>query len=215
MIIIVVFNPVWRWRIAYFSNHENWFLTCFWNGRNSGYCLEPSCFPCWSIEYPHQKIFRLFWWVVMVIQWFLFHVIQQLQEFLLRNLSWKINSDAIIWKRTKKDWWWTVNLMGTSAWYAPGAVAANGGSSCERSRNVIFPCCAWMQGQYGLKNIYLGVPVKTWKNGIEEIIELKLNEDEMKLLHTSAKSVKEMWNGCSQSKHAATGCKVISLSFYE
>jgi len=50
-----------------------------------------------------------------------------------------------------------------------------------------------LQGEYGLKDIYLGVPVKLGKNGIEQIIELKLTEDEMKLVHASAQSVKERW----------------------
>ncbi|HNP49840.1 MAG TPA: malate dehydrogenase, partial [Bacteroidia bacterium] len=99
--------------------------------------------------------------------------------------------DAIV-ERTKKGGGELVNLMGTSAWYAPGAAAAQMVEAVVKDQKRIFPCCAWMQGQYGLKNIYLGVPVKLGKNGIEEIIELKLNEDEMKLLHASAKSVKEV-----------------------
>lgn len=78
----------------------------------------------------------------------------------------------------------------------------DGGSSGERSETN-FPCCAWLQGQYGLKNIYLGVPVKLGKNGIEEIIELKLNEDEMKLLHASAKSVKEVMDVLDNMQQAA------------
>jgi malate dehydrogenase len=54
--------------------------------------------------------------------------------------------------------------------------------------------CAWLQGEYGLKDIYLGVPVKLGKNGIEQIIELKLNAEEKKLLDDSAKAVKEVMN---------------------
>ncbi len=87
-----------------------------------------------------------------------------------------------------------VNLMGTSAWYAPGAAAAQMVEAVIKDQKRIFPCCAWLQGEYGLKNIYLGVPVKLGKNGIEEILELKLNDDEMKLLQSSAKSVKEVMN---------------------
>ncbi len=56
----------------------------------------------------------------------------------------------------------------------------------------IFPVCALLNGEYGLKDIYLGVPVKLGKNGIEKIIELQLNSDEKKLLDESAKSVKEV-----------------------
>jgi malate dehydrogenase len=83
-----------------------------------------------------------------------------------------------------------VNLLGTSAWYAPGAAAAQMVESIVKNENRIFPCCAMLNGQYGLKDIYLGVPVKLGKNGIEQIIELKLNKDETELLNTSAKAVR-------------------------
>ncbi len=99
--------------------------------------------------------------------------------------------DAIV-DRTKKGGGELVNLMGTSAWYAPGAAAAQMVEAIIKDSQRIFTCCAMFNGQYGLKDIYLGVPVKLGKNGIEEIIELKLNDDEMKLLHASAKSVKEV-----------------------
>jgi malate dehydrogenase len=99
--------------------------------------------------------------------------------------------DAII-ERTKKGGGELVNLMGTSAWYAPGAAAAQMVEAIVRDQKRIFPCCAWLQGEYGLKDIYLGVPVKLGKNGIEEIIELKLNDGERKLLTDSAVAVKEV-----------------------
>jgi malate dehydrogenase len=96
--------------------------------------------------------------------------------------------------RTKKGGGELVNLMGTSAWYAPGAAAAQMVEAIVKDSKRIFPCCALLNGQYGLKDIYLGVPVKLGKKGIESIIELKLNKDEMNLLHASAKSVKEVMN---------------------
>jgi malate dehydrogenase len=99
--------------------------------------------------------------------------------------------DAII-ERTKKGGGELVNLMGTSAWYAPGAAAAQMVEAIVRDQKRIFPCCAWLTGQYGLKDIYLGVPVKLGAAGIEEIIELKLTEDELSLLHQSAGAVKEV-----------------------
>src|SRR5678815_5279651 len=99
--------------------------------------------------------------------------------------------DAIV-ERTKKGGGELVNLMGTSAWYAPGAAAAQMVEAIVRDQKRIFPCCAWLQGEYGLKDIYLGVPVKLGRKGIEEIIELKLTKDEMDLLHSSAASVKEV-----------------------
>ncbi len=101
--------------------------------------------------------------------------------------------DAII-DRTKKGGGEIVNLLGTSAWYAPGAAAAQMVEAIVRDQKRIFPVCALLNGQYGMKDIYLGVPVKLGKNGIEEIIELKLNADEKKLLDDSAKAVKEVMN---------------------
>jgi malate dehydrogenase len=99
--------------------------------------------------------------------------------------------DAII-ERTKKGGGELVNLMGTSAWYAPGAAAAQMVEAIVRDQKRIFPCCALLNGEYGLNNIYLGVPVKLGKNGIEQIIELQLNADEKKLLTESAAAVKEV-----------------------
>ena len=61
-----------------------------------------------------------------------------------------------------------------------------------RDQKRIFPVCAWLQGEYGMKNIYLGVPVVLGKKGIEKIIELKLNAEEKALLDASAKAVKEV-----------------------
>jgi len=99
--------------------------------------------------------------------------------------------DAIV-QRTKVGGGELVNLMGTSAWYAPGAAAAQMVEAIVRNQQRIFPCCAWLQGEYGMKDVYLGVPVKLGKNGIEQIIELKLNSDEMELLTNSASAVKEV-----------------------
>lgn len=99
--------------------------------------------------------------------------------------------DAII-ERTKKGGGEIVNLLGTSAWYAPGAAAAQMVEAIVRDQKRIFPVCAWLQGEYGLKNIYMGVPVKLGRKGIEQIIELKLNEEEMALVNESAKAVKEV-----------------------
>lgn len=99
--------------------------------------------------------------------------------------------DAIV-ERTKKGGGEIVNLLGTSAWYAPGAAAAQMVEAIVRDQKRIFPVCAWLTGEYGLNDIYLGVPVKLGKNGIEEIIELQLNEDEKALLDTSAGHVRDV-----------------------
>lgn len=111
--------------------------------------------------------------------------------------------NAII-ERTKKGGGEIVNLLGTSAWYAPGAAAAQMVEAIVRDQKRIFPVCAWLQGQYGLKDIYLGVPVKLGKNGIEEIIELKLNKDEMELVKASAKAVKEVMDVLDNMNAVAT-----------
>lgn len=99
--------------------------------------------------------------------------------------------NAII-ERTKKGGGEIVNLLGTSAWYAPGAAAAQMVEAIVKNQRRVVPVCAWLQGEYGLSNIYLGVPVILGKNGVEKIIELKLNDAEMELLNNSAKSVKEV-----------------------
>lgn len=99
--------------------------------------------------------------------------------------------NAIV-ERTKKGGGELVNLMGTSAWYAPGAAAAQMVEAIVKDSKRIFPCCVLLNGEYGLKDIYLGVPVKLGRNGVEEIIELKLNNEEKALLNSSAKAVKEV-----------------------
>lgn len=105
----------------------------------------------------------------------------------------KEHLDAII-ERTKVGGGELVKLMGTSAWYAPGAAAAQMVTTILKNEKRIFPCCALLEGQYGLKDIFLGVPVKLGKNGIEELIELKLNQAEQKLLNDSASAVREVMN---------------------
>ncbi len=87
-----------------------------------------------------------------------------------------------------------VKLLGTSAWYAPGSAAAQMVEAIILDQKRIFPVCAYLDGEYGLKDIYLGVPVKLGKNGVEKIIELDLNEDEKALLNESAAAVKEVMN---------------------
>ena len=94
--------------------------------------------------------------------------------------------------RTRKGGGELVNLMGTSAWYAPGAAAAQMVEAIVDDQKRIFPVCAYLSGEYGLKDIYLGVPVKLGKHGVEEIIEIKLNAAEKKLLTESAASVKSV-----------------------
>ena len=99
--------------------------------------------------------------------------------------------NAIV-ERTKKGGGELVNLLGTSAWYAPGTAAAQMVEAIVRDQKRVFPCCVWLQGEYGLQDVYLGAPVVLGRGGVERIIELKLDKDEMALCHASAKSVKEV-----------------------
>ncbi len=107
--------------------------------------------------------------------------------------------EAIV-ERTKKGGGELVNLMGTSAWYAPGAAAAQMVEAIIKDQKRIFPVCAWLQGEYGEKDVYLGVPVVLGKNGIEKIIELKLNNEEKKLLSDSAIAVREVMQVLDEMK---------------
>jgi len=95
-------------------------------------------------------------------------------------------------ERTKFGGGEIVKLLGTSAWYAPGASAAQMVEAIVRDQRRIFPVCTWLQGEYGLNDIYLGVPVILGKNGIEKIIELDLNDHEKALLSESVDAVKSV-----------------------
>lgn len=97
--------------------------------------------------------------------------------------------DEIV-ERTKKGGGEIVGLMGTSAWYAPGAAAAQMVEAILLDQNRIFPVCAHIDGQYGIDDLYIGVPVKLGKGGIKEVIEVDLNEKERELMKESAKAVR-------------------------
>lgn len=99
--------------------------------------------------------------------------------------------NAII-ERTKFGGGELVKLMGTSAWYAPGAAAAQMVEAIAKDQKKVVPVCIKLEGEYGIKDCYLGVPVVLGKNGIEKVLELKLNDDEMELLKTSEKHVKDV-----------------------
>ena len=99
--------------------------------------------------------------------------------------------NAII-ERTKVGGGELVKLMGTSAWYAPGSAAAQMVESIVRDQKRVLPVCMQLDGEYGIRNCYLGVPVVLGKNGIEKVIELDLNAQEKELLETSRKHVKEV-----------------------
>lgn len=99
--------------------------------------------------------------------------------------------NAIV-ERTKSGGGELVKLMGTSAWYAPGSAAAQMVEAIVKDQKRVFPVCVKLEGEYGINDCYLGVPVILGANGIERIIELDLNDEEMALLKTSEGHVKEV-----------------------
>ena len=85
-----------------------------------------------------------------------------------------------------------VNLLGTSAWYAPGAAATQMVDSILLDEKRVLPCTAYLDGEYGIKGLYMGVPVKLGASGIEEIVQVKLTAEEKKALRSSAAAVREV-----------------------
>ena len=97
--------------------------------------------------------------------------------------------DAIV-ERTKKGGGEIVKLMGTSAWYAPGAAAAEMVEAIVKNSGRVLPCAARLNGQYGLEDLFIGVPVRLGSRGIEEIIEIEFDENERALMEDSASHVR-------------------------
>jgi malate dehydrogenase len=109
--------------------------------------------------------------------------------------------DAIV-ERTKNGGGELVKLMGTSAWYAPGAAAAQMVEAIVRDQRRVFPVCLELQGEYGINGVYLGAPVILGKNGVERVIELQLNDEEKALLETSRGHVKEVMDALDKMSAA-------------
>ncbi|MEA3450511.1 MAG: malate dehydrogenase [Bacteroidota bacterium] len=109
----------------------------------------------------------------------------------LTQLMEKDKIDAIV-ERTKKGGGEIVKLLGTSAWYAPGQAAAQMCESILKDQKRILPVCTYLDGEYGLKDVFLGVPAMLGKNGIEKIVEIELNKEEREFLDNSNKAVKEV-----------------------
>ncbi len=100
--------------------------------------------------------------------------------------------DAIV-ERTRKGGGEIVGLLKTgSAYYATSSAILELVESVVKDKNRILPCAAYLQGEYGYSDIYLGVPIKIGKNGVEKVFELKLNDDEKRMLENSANAVKEL-----------------------
>jgi malate dehydrogenase len=94
--------------------------------------------------------------------------------------------------RTAKGGGEIVQLLGTSAWYAPGAAAAQMVDAIMLDEKRVLPCTAYLQGEYGIDDLYMGVPVKLGAGGVEEIVQLGLAADEQSALEQSAAAVREV-----------------------
>jgi len=98
--------------------------------------------------------------------------------------------DAIV-DRTRKGGGEIVGLLKTgSAFYAPASAAIEMAESYLKDRKRILPCCAWLTGEYGVNDLFVGVPVVIGKNGIERIIELELTPEEQQMFDASVAAVK-------------------------
>jgi malate dehydrogenase len=95
-------------------------------------------------------------------------------------------------ERTRKGGGEVVDLLGTSAWYAPGAAVAQMVDAVILDEKRVLPCTAYLEGEYGVDGLYMGVPVKLGAGGIEEIVELDLTEQEQQWLQSSADAVREV-----------------------
>src|SRR5262249_7368979 len=108
----------------------------------------------------------------------------------LRKLVAEDKIQAMV-ERTAKGGGELVNLMGTSAWYAPGAAAAQMVDSIMLDEKRVLPCTVYLEGEYGIDGLYMGVPCKLGPGGIEEIVELDLSDEEQRALERSSGAVRE------------------------
>jgi malate dehydrogenase len=95
-------------------------------------------------------------------------------------------------ERTRKGGGEIVNLLGTSAWYAPGAAAAQMVDAIMLDEKRVLPCTAYLEGEYGARDLYMGVPVKLGAGGVEEIVKLKLSDVEKRMFKESAAAVRDV-----------------------
>ena len=109
----------------------------------------------------------------------------------LRRLLSDERIEAIV-ERTRVGGGEVVKLLGTSAWYAPGAAVAEMVDAVVLDQKRVLPCTAYLEGEYGIDSLYIGVPVKLGAAGIEEIVEIELSEDEQEELRKSADAVRDV-----------------------
>src|SRR5256886_13839060 len=121
----------------------------------------------------------------------------------ITELISKERIDAIV-ERTRNGGAEIVNLLKTSAWYAPGASTVEMVEAILKDKRKVLPCATYLTGEYGLNDLYVGVPVKIGKNGVEQIIEITLAAEEDPALKKSARAGKELF-GKLKTGAAATG----------
>jgi malate dehydrogenase len=109
----------------------------------------------------------------------------------ITELISKERVDAIC-KRTADGGAEITKLVGTSAWYAPGAAVAEMVESILKDKKKILPCSVYLQGEYGIRDLFVGVPVKLGARGVEQIVQIDLTADEKAALDKSAAAVKEL-----------------------
>jgi len=107
----------------------------------------------------------------------------------LTSLVSKERIDAMV-ERTRNGGAEIVKLLGTSAWYAPAAAAVQMVESFVLDQKRVLPCAGWLQGEYGLRDVYMGVPCIIGRGGVEKIIEIPLNDDEKAMFKASADKVR-------------------------
>ena len=110
----------------------------------------------------------------------------------ITELISKDRIDAIV-DRTRNGGAEIVNLLKTSAWYAPGAAVVEMVEAILKDKRKILPCAAYLEGEYGYKGLFIGVPVKLGRNGIEQVIQIKLSSEEKAALDKSAGAVRELF----------------------
>ena len=110
----------------------------------------------------------------------------------LPQLLSKEKIDAIV-KRTRDGGAEIVNLLKTSAWYAPASAVVEMVDAVLHDKKKILPCAAYLQGEYGMHDVYLGVPVKLGAAGVEQIVEIALTPEETAALEKSAEAVRELF----------------------
>ena len=111
----------------------------------------------------------------------------------ITELISKERIDAIV-ARTRNGGAEIVNLLKTSAWYAPGAAAVEMVEAILKDKHKILPCAAYLEGEYGFRELFVGVPVKLGRGGIEQVIEIKLTDEETAALRKSGDAVRELFN---------------------